>query len=179
VSIKVGDPAPPVIVEAYVRAEAEPVTMEIGRPRDGWTVLFFYPRDFTFVCPTELRSFAELETDFALEDATVVAASTDSWHVHRAWLETSPGLTEIHYPVIADPSQELTRLYGVLKYDEGSALRATFIIDPEGIVRHVSVTDQSVGRNPEETLRVLKALRTGELCPVSWKPGQPTLRIAA
>ena len=178
-SIRVGDPAPCVTVEAYVRAEAEPVTMEIGRPRDSWTVLFFYPRDFTFVCPTELRGFAELETDFALEDAAVVAASTDSWHVHRAWLETSPGLTEIHYPVIADPSQELTRLYGVLKYDDGSALRATFIIDPEGIVRHVSVTDQSVGRNPEETLRVLKALRTGELCPVSWKPGQPTLRIAA
>jgi alkyl hydroperoxide reductase subunit AhpC len=179
VSVKVGDPAPAATVEAYVREEAEPVTMDIGRPREGWTVLFFYPRDFTFVCPTELRGLSELETDFALEDAAVVAASTDSWHVHRAWLETSPGLTGIHYPVIADPSQELTRLYGVLDYDDGSALRATFIIDPEGIVRHASVTDQSVGRNPEETLRILKALRTGELCPVSWKPGQPTLRIAA
>jgi alkyl hydroperoxide reductase subunit AhpC len=179
VSIKVGDPAPPVTVEAYVREEADPVTIDIGRPGTSWTVLFFYPRDFTFVCPTELRGFAQLETDFALEDAAVVAASTDSWHVHRAWLETSPGLTDIHYPVIADPSQELTRLYGVLDCDDGSALRATFIIDPEGIVRHASVTDPSVGRSPEETLRILKALRTGELCPVSWQPGEPTLRIAA
>jgi lipoyl-dependent peroxiredoxin subunit C len=179
VSIKVGDPAPRVTVEAYVREEAEPLSMEIGRPGGSWTVLFFYPRDFTFVCPTELRGFAEMETDFALEDAAVVAASTDSWHVHRAWLETSPGLTTIDYPVIADPTQELTRLYGALDYDEGAALRATFIIDPEGIVRHASVTDASVGRNPEETLRILKALRTGELCPVSWRPGQPTLRIAA
>jgi len=179
VSIRVGDPAPTVSVEAYVRAEAEPVTMEIGRPRDGWTVLFFYPRDLTFVCPTELRGFAELEADFALEGAAVVAASTDSWHVHRAWLETSPALTGIHYPVIADPAQELTRLYGVLDYDDGSAMRATFIIDPSGVVRHASVTDANVGRNPEETLRILKALRTGELCPVSWKPGQPTLQAAA
>jgi alkyl hydroperoxide reductase subunit AhpC len=179
VSIKVGDSAPRVTAEAYVREEAEPVSMEIGRPGDSWTVLFFYPRDFTFVCPTELRGFAEMETDFALENAAVMAASTDSWHVHRAWLETSPGLTGIDYPVIADPAQELTRLYGVLDYNDGSALRATFIIDPEGIVRHSSVTDASVGRNPEETLRILKALRTGELCPVSWRPGQPTLRIAA
>jgi alkyl hydroperoxide reductase subunit AhpC len=179
VSIKVGDPAPTVTVEAYVRQEADPVSMEIGRAGGSWTVLFFYPRDFTFVCPTELRGFAELEADFALEDAAVVAASTDSWHVHRAWLETSPGLTGIHYPVIADPTQELTRLYGVLNYDDGAALRATFIIDPEGIVRHASVTDATVGRNPFETLRILKALKTGELCPVSWQPGDPTLRIAA
>ena len=178
-SIKVGDPAPPVTVEAYVRAEADPVSMDIGPPGGSWTVLFFYPRDFTFVCPTELRAFAELEADFALEGAAVVAASTDSWYVHRAWLETSPGLTGIHYPVIADPTQELTRLYGVLDCDVGSAHRATFIIDPAGIVRHASVTDASVGRNPEETLRILKALRTGELRPVSWKPGDPTLRIAA
>jgi alkyl hydroperoxide reductase subunit AhpC len=179
VSIKVGDPAPPVTVEAYLRAEADPVTMEIGRPGRSWTVLFFYPRDFTFVCPTELRGFAELEADFALEGAAVVAVSTDSWHVHRAWLETSPGLTGIHYPVIADPTRELTRLYGVLDYDDGCAMRATFIIDPSGIVRHASVTDANVGRNPQEALRILKALRTGELCPVSWKPGQPTLQAAA
>jgi alkyl hydroperoxide reductase subunit AhpC len=179
VSIKVGDPAPPVTVEAYVRAEADPVSIDIGRPGGSWTVLFFYPRDFTFVCPTELRGFAELEADFALEGAAVVAASTDSWHVHRAWLETSPGLTGIHYPVIADPTQELTRLYGVLNYDDGSAMRATFIVDPSGIVRHACVTDVNVGRNPFETLRTLKALRTGELCPVGWKPGDPTLQIAA
>ena len=178
-SLNVGDEAPVVTVEAYIRDEAQPVQVEVGGPAESWTVLFFYPRDFTFLCPTELRGFAEMEADFALEEAAVVAASTDSWHVHRAWLETSPGLAGIRYPVIADPTQELTRLYGVLDYEDGSALRATFIIEPKGIVRHASVTDASVGRNPEETLRILKALRTGELCPVSWQPGQPTLRIAA
>ena len=178
-TIKVGDPAPPVGAEAYVRGEADPVQVEIGRRGDSWTVLFFYPRDFTFVCPTELRGFAALETSFDLEDARVVAASTDSWHVHRAWLETSPGLTGIDYPVIADPTQVLTRLYGVLDEKDGSALRATFIIDPEGIVRHASVTDPSIGRSPEETLRILQALRTGGLCPVSWQPGDPTLPMAA
>jgi len=178
-NIKVGDPAPPVAVEAYVRGEADPVSMKIGRPGGPWTVLFFYTRDFTLVSPTELRAFAGLEADFALEGAAVVAATTDSWHVHRAWLETSPGLTDIHYPVIADPTQVLTRLYGVLTSEDGSALRGTFIIDPKGIVRYASVTDATIGRNPEETLRILQALRTGKLCPVSWQPGEPTLPVAA
>jgi alkyl hydroperoxide reductase subunit AhpC len=177
VSIKVGDPAPTVTVEAYVRSETEPVPMQIGRPNGSWTVLFFYPRDFTFLGPAELLGFAELEPEFALEEARIVAASTDSWHVHRAWLETSPGLTGIEYPVVADATQELTRLYGVLDYTDGAALRATYVIDPEGIVRHVSVSDLSVGRSPEETLRIVRALRTGEPTPVPWYPGEP--RMAA
>jgi alkyl hydroperoxide reductase subunit AhpC len=156
VSIKVGEPAPPVSVDAYVRGEDDPVPLDIGGRGDSWTVLLFYPGDFTFVCPTELCAFLELEEEFDAEDARLVAASTDSWHVHRAWLQTS-----------------------VLNPDDGAALRGTFIIDPDGIVRHASVSDPSVGRSPEEALRILKALRTGELCPVSWQPGQPTLRIAA
>jgi alkyl hydroperoxide reductase subunit AhpC len=178
-NIKVGEPAPPVSVEAYVRGEDGPLPLTIAGPGDSWTVLFFYPRDFTFVCPTELRAFAELEEEFDAEDATLIAASTDSWHVHRAWLETSPGLTVIDYPVVADVTHALSRAYGVLNEQDGSALRGTFIIDPNGIVRHASVSDPSVGRSPQEALRILKALRTGELCPVSWQPGQPTLRIAA
>ena len=178
-SIKVGEPAPPVSVDAYVRGEDDPVPLDIGGRGDSWTVLLFYPGDFTFVCPTELCAFLELEEEFDAEDARLVAASTDSWHVHRAWLETSPGLTVIDYPVVADVTHELSRVYGVLNAADGSALRGTFIIDPDGIVRHASVSDPSVGRSPEEALRILKALRTGELCPVSWQPGQPTLRIAA
>jgi peroxiredoxin (alkyl hydroperoxide reductase subunit C) len=161
-SIKVGDPAPRVRVEAYVRNEADPVDIEIGRPGGSWTVLFFYPRDFTFVSPTELRGFAELEADFARADATVLAASTDSWYVHRAWLGTTPGLRGIDYPVIADPTQELTRLFDVLDHSDGSARPATFIIDPEGIVRLAAVTDRSIGRHPEETFRILEALRCSE-----------------
>lgn len=157
--INVGDPAPPVGVEAYVRDEAKPVAMEIGGSGGSWTVLFFYPRDFAFVTPAELRVFAELEADFAREDATVVAASTDSWYVHRAWLGTAPGLKAIDYPVVADPTQELTRLYGVLDHVDGSARSATFIIDPDGIVRHAAVDGEGIGSHPEETLGVLRALR--------------------
>jgi alkyl hydroperoxide reductase subunit AhpC len=162
VTVTVGDPAPPIQVEAYVRGEADPVGMEIGGPSMSWTVLFFYPRDFAFVVPAELRVFAALEADFALEDAALIAASTDSWHAHRMWFESTAGLMEVRYPVIADPMQELARLYGVLDYYEGAALRATFIIDPEGIVRHACVTDPSVGRSPEETLSVLRALRAAD-----------------
>jgi lipoyl-dependent peroxiredoxin subunit C len=141
-------------------------------------VLFFYPRDFTFVCPTELAAFAELEEAFDTEDADLVAASTDSAWSHKAWFESSPMLEEVAYPILADTTHELAEAFGVLTGD-GSALRGTFVIDPSGVVRHASVTDQSVGRSPGETLRVLQALRTGELCPVRWKPGQATLRLAA
>ena len=177
-SIMVGRPAPHVSVEAYVRDERE--AMRIS-PRDfagRWVVLFFYPRDFTFVCPTELQAFAELNDDFTAEDAVVLAASTDSYWTHKAWFESNAVLRDVRYPVLADTAHELTKAYGILLPD-GSALRATVLIDPDGEIRHLSVSDNSVGRSPEETLRVLQALRTGELCPVSWRPGQPTMAIAA
>jgi lipoyl-dependent peroxiredoxin subunit C len=157
--VGVGDQVPPVGVEAYVRDEADPVAMEIGGSGGSWTVLFFYPRDFAFVTPAELRGFAELEAEFAREDATVVAASTDSWYVHRAWFGTTPGLRAIDYPVVADPAQELTRLYGVLDDTDGSARPATFIIDPDGVVRHAAGAGERMGRHPDETLEVLRALR--------------------
>jgi peroxiredoxin (alkyl hydroperoxide reductase subunit C) len=177
-SIMVGRPAPHVGVEAYIRDEAEAVTMS---PRDfagRWVVLFFYPRDFTFVCPTELQAFAELHAVCEAEDAVVLAASTDSYWSHRAWFGTHALLRDVSYPVLADTAHELAAAYGVL-LEDGSALRATILIDPDGVVRHLSVSDNNVGRSPDETLRVLQALRTGELCPVSWRPGQPTLAKAA
>ena len=158
-----GDAAPVVTVEAYVRDEAQPVEVEVGAPGDSWTVLFFYPRDFTFLCPTELRGFAELQAAFALEGASVMAASTDSWHVHRAWLETSSGLTGIRYPVLADPTQELTTAYGVLDMEDRSALPMTFIIDPSGTVQDISLAGPGTRRRPEETLETLRELRMGEL----------------
>ena len=162
-SLNVGDEAPVVTVEAYIRDEAQPVEVEVGGPAESWTVLFFYPRDFTFLCPTELRGFAELQAAFALEGATVMAASTDSWHVHRAWLETSSGLTGIRYPVLADPTQELTGAYGVLDMEDGSALPATFVIDPSGTVRDMSMAGPGTRRRPEETLETLRELRMSEL----------------
>ena len=162
-SVNVGDVAPVVTIEAYVRDEAQPVEVEVGGPSESWTVLFFYPRDYTFLCPAELRGFAELQASFALEGASVMAASIDSWHVHRAWLEMSSGLAGIRYPVLADPIQELTRAYGVLNMDDGSALPATFIIDPSGTVRDMSLAGPGTRRRPEETLETLRELRMSEL----------------
>jgi len=137
-------------------------------------VLFFYPRDLTFICPTELQALGALHAEFGREGAAVLAASTDSFFSHKAWYEGDSRLRGIGYPVLADTAQTMSRDYGVLLPD-GAALRGTFIIDPEGVVRHIQINDLSVGRSPEETLRTLRALKTGELCPVSWKPGQPTL----
>lgn len=171
---RVGLQAPGFEVEAYVRGAPGPVRLTLSEHRGKWVVLFFYPRDFTFVCPTEIRAFAELEPEFAREDAVVVGVSTDSYYSHKAWFESDPRLAEVTYPVIADTSHEVSEAYGVL-LEDGSALRGTFIIDPEGIARQASVTDLNVGRSVEEVLRVLTALRTGELCPAGWRPGQPTL----
>ena len=177
-SIKVGTQAPDVEMEAYVPSEPEAKRLSLSDYRGSWIVLFFYPRDFTFICPTELQAFAELEPDFAAEEAVVIAASTDSYWSHKAWFESLPALAEVAYPILADTAHTLSEAYGVL-LEDGSALRGTFVIDPEGIVRSASVVDQSVGRSPMETLRILQALRTGELCPVNWKPGRATLKIAA
>ena len=176
-SIPVGSCAPEIAVEAYMPGVAEAAEVSLADYRGSWIVLFFYPRDFTFVCPTELVAFAELSHEFAAEDAAVVAASTDSYWSHRAWFESDPMLTRIAFPVLADTTHALSEAFGVLIAD-GSALRGTFLIDPDGIVRASTVVDQSVGRNAEETLRTLQALRTGELCPADWRPGAPTLKAA-
>jgi alkyl hydroperoxide reductase subunit AhpC len=175
--VKVGAPAPAVVSECYQRGEDGPLHLDLEDHRGRWIVLFFYPRGVTFVCPTELHAFAELEPAFLAENAVVVAASTDSYWSHKAWFESHPLLAGIEYPVIADTAHALADAFGVLEAD-GSALRGTFVIDPDGILRHASVTDQSVGRSPDETLRLLQALRTGALCPVAWMPGQPTLKAA-
>jgi peroxiredoxin (alkyl hydroperoxide reductase subunit C) len=175
--ITVGSTVPDSVLLAYRRDETDFAPCTLAH-HDRWIVLFFYPRDFTFVCPTELAAFAELAEDFAAEDADLVAVSTDSAWSHKAWFETHPLLAGVDYPVLADTTQELAAAFGVLTAD-GSALRGTFVIDPAGVVRHASITDQNVGRSHEETLRVLQALRTGELCPVRWRPGQATLKIAA
>jgi peroxiredoxin 2/4 len=176
-NVKVGDRVPEVRVDAYVRAESSPVPVSLADYRSRWVVLFFYPRDFTFVCPTELAAFHELQADFADVGAAVLAASTDSYWSHRAWLGSSDLLAEIEYPVLADTAHELAHAFGVL-LEDGSAQRATFVIDPEGVVRHATVSDLNVGRSADETLRVVFALQTGGLCPAGWRPGQPTLKAA-
>jgi peroxiredoxin (alkyl hydroperoxide reductase subunit C) len=143
-----------------------------------WQVIFFWPMDFTFVCPTEIAAFGELTSEFAKRGAVLLGASTDSEYVHLAWRQTHPALKELQFPMLADRKRELASALGILDPKAGVCLRATFIVDPQGVIRFASVNDLSVGRNPEEVLRVLDALQTGELCGVNWKKGQATLNAA-
>jgi alkyl hydroperoxide reductase subunit AhpC len=143
-----------------------------------WQVLFLWPMDFTFICPTEIAEFGKRNADFQDRDAQLLGASTDTHFVHLAWRNNHPDLKALPFPMLADTKRELSTALGILHKQDGVALRATFIVDPQGIVRHVSVNDLSVGRNVDEVLRVLDALQTDELCPCNWKKGDATLEAA-
>jgi alkyl hydroperoxide reductase subunit AhpC len=173
-SIRVGEFIPDHTLQAYVRGERSPSEFDLSSHRGKWIVLFFYPRDFTFICPTELAAFAERHDDFLDERAIVVGASTDSYFSHKAWFESDPRLAGVDYPVIADTAHELSRSFDVL-LDDGATHRATFIIDPSGTQLHMSVNEHDVGRSVDEVLRILRAFRTGALCPADWSPGKATL----
>ena len=140
-----------------------------------WKVLFAWPMDFTFVCPTEIAAFGAKNSDFLDRDAQLLGFSTDSHYVHLAWRRQHPDLLSLPFPMLADTKRELSTALGILHRQDGVALRATFIVDPQGVIRHVSVNDLSVGRSVEEVLRVLDALQTDELCPCNWKKGESTL----
>lgn len=142
-----------------------------------WKVVFFWPKDFTFVCPTEIAAFGKLNSEFADRDAQVLGVSTDSEFVHLAWRQNHEDLRNLPFPMLADIKRELSNALGILDPEEGVAQRATYIVDPDNIVRFVSVTDLSVGRNTEEVLRVLDALQTDELCPCNWKQGEATIQV--
>ncbi|MFT6077867.1 MAG: peroxiredoxin (alkyl hydroperoxide reductase subunit C) [Myxococcota bacterium] len=142
-----------------------------------WQVIFFWPKDFTFVCPTEIAAFGKLNEDFSDRDTVLIGASTDSEFVHLAWKRDNEELSELEIPMIADVGGKLSSALGILNKDEAVANRATFVIDPDGIIRFVSVNDLNVGRNPDEVLRVLDALQTDELCPCNWKKGEETIDV--
>lgn len=170
--IHVGKPAPLFKdVTAYQKG-GEFIKVSLEQYRGKWVVLFFYPRDFTFICPTEIRGFAKHREDFAKLNAEILGASTDSEWSHKAWMERD--LPEVTYPIIADTTHQISRDYDVLN-DEGASERGLFVIDPDGIVRYAMVSGGSVGRSVKETLRVVEALQSGELCPMEWEPGQQTL----
>ena len=143
-----------------------------------WRLVFFYPKDFTFVCPTEIVGYAKLAKQFADRDCAVLGASTDSEWVHHAWRTHHPELRGLAIPLLADTSRSLSEQLGILTPDEKVAKRATFLVDPEGVIRHVVVNDGKVGRNPDEALRTLDALQSDELCPCNWKKGDPYLKTA-
>jgi lipoyl-dependent peroxiredoxin subunit C len=143
-----------------------------------WQVWFFWPKDFTFVCPTEIKGFGDLHADFTERDTLVFGASTDSEFVHLAWRRDHEDLRKLPFPMVSDIKRELSTALGILDAEAGVPLRATFIVDPDGIIRHVSVNDLDVGRSPAEVLRVLDGLQSGELCPCNWQKGEATLQPA-
>src|SRR5262245_49244918 len=140
-----------------------------------WLVLFFYPADFTFICPTEVTGFSEMAAQFRAEEAEILGVSVDTLETHRAWIEELGG---VNYPLLSDEEKKVSRAYGVLEEKEGVSLRATFILSPAREVSYSMVSHTNVGRSVEETLRVLKALRTGRLCPAEWRPGEKTGELA-
>ena len=143
-----------------------------------WKVVFFWPKDFTFVCPTEIAAFGKLNKEFNERDAVLYGVSTDSEFVHLAWRQNHADLKTLPFPCWPTSSASCRTALGILDKAEGVCLRATFIVDPDGIIRFVSVTDLSVGRNPQEVLRVLDALQTDELCPCNWQKGEDVLKAA-
>jgi peroxiredoxin (alkyl hydroperoxide reductase subunit C) len=142
-----------------------------------WKVYFFWPKDFTFVCPTEIAAFGKLNQEFADRDAQILGGSVDSEFVHLAWRNNHEDLKDLPFPMLADVKRDLCEQLGILDPEAGVAQRATFIVDPDNVIRFVYVTDLSVGRNPQEVLRVLDALQTDELCPCNWQKGEATLTV--
>lgn len=169
--VQVGKPAPDFRLEGVQKTEFQHYALSDVRGK--WVIFFFYPRDFTFICPTEITGFSKAASEFGAHNAVIFGCSTDSTHSHRAWIDREKW--ELHFPLLADPTQKTSRDYGVLVEETGEALRGTFIIDPEGALRWMVVSDLNVGRSVAETLRALQALQTGERCGVEWKPGEKTL----
>jgi len=173
--LKLNQPAPEFKMPAYQKGTKDDFKeVSLKDYKGKWVILFFYPRDFTFVCPTEIEGFAKMDKEFAKIDTVVLAASTDSVFSHKAWFERD--LKDVEFPILADTGHTLARDYEVLNETDGTAERGTFIIDPEGNLRYVVISDGNVGRSVEETMRVVKALQTGGLCPVDWEPGQANLK---
>jgi peroxiredoxin (alkyl hydroperoxide reductase subunit C) len=157
----------------YQKGKANFTKTNLKDYKGKWLVFFFYPRDFTFICPTELKGFAKMKPEFDKLNCEILACSTDSEWSHKNWFERD--LPDLDYPIIADTTHKIARDYDVLNEDDGSAERGLFIIDPEGVLKYALVSSGSVGRSVTEVLRVLQALQSGELCPVDWTPGSQTL----
>lgn len=166
-------------VQAYHKENFKTVTQE--ELRGKWSVFFFYPADFTFVCPTELGDMADKYSEFQKLGVEVYGVSTDTHFVHKAWHDTSETIKKIQYPMLADPTGHLSRAFGVHIEEEGLAYRGTFLVDPEGKIKIAEVHDNGIGRNADELLRKVQAAQfvashPGEVCPAKWRPGEKTLK---
>ncbi|MCZ4281885.1 peroxiredoxin [Kiloniella laminariae] len=178
--LTIGDKFPEFALTGVVSNSPSDAFIEItDKSYEGkWKVVFFWPKDFTFVCPTEIAAFGALNEEFADRDTQILGVSTDSDFVHMAWRKDHADLNDLPFPMVSDIKRELSEALGVLDRDAGVALRATFVVDPDGIIQHVAVNGLNVGRNPQETLRILDALQTDELCPCNWNKGDEVLRVA-
>ena len=157
--------------------EFSSITNKEHQDQNKWMVMFWWPKDFTFVCPTEIAEFNNNVEEFEDRDTMLIGASTDSEFVHLAWRKDHDDLRGLKFPMLADTSKSLAGDLGILQQEEKIAYRATFIVDPQGIIRWVSVYDLNVGRNVNEVIRVLDALQTDELCPCNWEKGEETLAV--
>jgi peroxiredoxin (alkyl hydroperoxide reductase subunit C) len=179
--VRIGDEIPDLEFEAYHNGEIK--KMRFSDFRGKWLVLAFYPADFTFVCPTELEDLAELYEEFKKNDAEIISFSTDTAYVHKAWHDTSPAVKKVKFPMGADPAGKICKAFGTYIEDAGLSVRATFIIDPDGVLKAMDIHDNSIGRSAKEILRKLLASKyvrehPGEVCPASWEPGKETLKVS-
>ncbi len=177
--INIGEKIPDISAQAYHNDEVK--TINLSDYRGKWLILFFYPADFTFVCPTELEELADNYSKFKKAGAEILSVSTDTVYVHKAWHDTSEGIGRIEYPMVADPTGELSKTFGTYIESEGMALRGTFVINPEGILKALEIHDNNIGRSAKELLRKLYAAKfvdetQGEVCPASWEPGEDTIK---
>jgi len=180
--LTIGEKFPSFSMQATVSSEKDPKkafrTITDLDYAGKWKLYFFWPKDFTFVCPTEIAGFAKLNKEFQERDTQILGASIDSEWVHHAWRNNHADLKNLPFPMLADIKRDLSEQLGILDPKEGVAQRAAFLVDPDGVIRFVYVTDLSVGGSPEEVLRVLDALQTDELCPCNWQKGEETLTVA-
>ncbi|MCC5875552.1 MAG: peroxiredoxin [Candidatus Sumerlaeia bacterium] len=174
--IQVGQKCPDFELAALVGEDVNG-KVSLSDYKGKWLFLYFYPLDFTFVCPTEIQAISNAVPDFEDRDCEVLGGSCDSAFSHLGWVQAKEELKGLKHPLFADYKKELSSALGVLDHEKGVSQRASFLIDPEGIVRFIYVTDLSVGRNPEEVIRVLDALQTDELCPCNWKKGEETIKV--
>jgi NADH-dependent peroxiredoxin subunit C len=177
--IKINTQAPDFTEDAYINDQIKKISLKDYRGK--WVILFFYPADFTFVCPTELGELADHYSEIKTEGAEVISVSVDTGYVHKAWHDNSETIKKIQYPMLADPARRVCTAYGTLIEDAGLSLRATILIDPTGLVKAYEFHDNSIGRSIEEIIRKLQAAKFvaehgGEVCPMNWKPGSKTLK---
>jgi peroxiredoxin (alkyl hydroperoxide reductase subunit C) len=177
--VNIGQEIPDLEVDAYHEDEVKPI--KLSDYRGKWLVLLFYPADFTFVCPTELEDAASLYGEFQQIDAEILSVSTDTAFVHKAWHDTSEAIGKVEYPMVADPTGALSRAFGVYIEDAGLALRGTFVIDPDGVLKTAEVHDLGIGRSARELLRKVQAAQFvrengDQVCPANWEPGAATLK---